>query len=146
MGECGGTELFGQLLLRSRFRRRWSIDRFAVDDGAEDLGAEKLLGRRSSDVAVEDDQVGDEAWLEAAFYRFAEFAEGGGLGISIDRFVERELFLELEGLGTGFVLAGDGGVKAAKGIDEFDGVVRAEGEDDVVVEEGLPGVGVFVAL
>ncbi len=29
---------------------------------------------------------------------------------------------------------------------ELDGVVGAEGEDDVVVEEALPGVGVFDAL
>ena len=93
-----------------------------------------MLGCRSGDVAVEDDQVGDEAGLEAAFYRFAEFAEGGGLGVGVDRLVERELFLRLEGLGTGFILASDGGVKAAKGIDEFDGVVGAEGQDDVVVE------------
>ena len=42
--------------------------------------------------------------------------------------------------------AGDGGVEAAEGIDGLDGVVGAEGEDDVVVEEGAPGVGVFDAL
>ncbi len=91
-------------------------------------------------------EVGEVAGLEAAFYFFAEFAEGGGLGVGVDRFVEGDFFLRLEGLGAGFVLAGDGGVEAAEGIDEFDGVVGAEGEDDVVVEEALPGVGVLDAL
>ena len=97
---------------------------------------EELLGCGCGDVAVEDDEVGEVAGLEAAFYFFAEFAEGGGLGVGVDRFVERDFFLRLEGLGAGFVLAGDGGVEAAEGIDELDGVVGAEGEDDVVVEEG----------
>ena len=96
---------------------------------------ENLLRSGFGDVAVEDDEVGEVAGLEAALYLFAELGEGGGLGVGVDRFVEGDLFLGLEGLGAGFVLAGDGGVEAAEGIDGFDGVVGAEGEDDVVVEE-----------
>ncbi len=96
---------------------------------------EQLLGRCGGDVAVEDDEVGEEAGFEAALLLFAELGEGAGLGVGVDRFVERDLFLRLEGLGACFVLPGDGGVEAAEGVDEFDGVVGAEGEDDVVVEE-----------
>ncbi len=77
---------------------------------------------------------------------FAELGEGGGLGVGVDGLVKRDLFLGLEGLGAGFVLASDGGVEATEGVDGFDGVVGAEGEGDVVVEEALPGVGVLDAL
>src|ERR1700760_2262075 len=52
----------------------------------------------------------------------------------------------MEGLGAGFILACDGGVEAAKGINGLHRVVGAEGEGDVMVEEALPGVGVFGAL
>ena len=97
---------------------------------------EEFLGCGFGDVAVEDDEVGEVAGFEAAFWFFCELGEGGGLGVGVDGFVEGDLFLRLEGLGAGFVHAGDGGVEAAEGIDGLDGVVGAEGEDDVVVEEG----------
>jgi len=146
MCECAGAKAFGQLLLCSCGERRIGVDGFAVDYGAKDFGVKELLRRCGRDVAVEDDEVSEKSWLETAFHFFAELAEGGGLGVGVDRFVERELFLGLEGLGTGFVLAGDRRVEATEGVDEFDGVVGAEGEDDVVVEEALPGVGVLDAF
>ncbi len=107
---------------------------------------EELLGRGSGYVAVEDDDVGEIAGFEAAFLVFAELCKGGGLGVGVDGLVEGDLFLRLEGHGAGFVLAGDGGVEAAEGIDGLHRVVGAEGEGYVVVEEGSPGVGVFGAL
>ncbi len=97
---------------------------------------EEFLGGGFGDVAVEDDEVGEVAGFEAALCFFAELGEGGALGVGVDGFVEGEFFLGLEGLGAGFVLAGDGGVEAAEGVDGLDGVVGAEGEGDVVVEEG----------
>ncbi len=48
--------------------------------------------------------------------------------------------------GAGFVLPCDGGVEAAEGIYRLHWIVSAEGEGDVVVEEGAPGVGVFGAV
>src|SRR3979490_1245008 len=125
-----GLSRCGNLVLRSCFGRLGlcgcGVDGVAVDDGAEDFGVEELLGRGGGDVAVEDNEVGEVTGFEAALHFFSEFAEGGGLGVGVDRFVERDLFLRLEGLSAGFVLAGDGGVEAAEGIDEFDGVVGAE--------------------
>ena len=97
-------------------RARWGgVDGVAADDGAEDMGVEEFAGGGVGDVAVEDDEVGEEAGFEAAFACFAELGEGGGLGVGVDGFVEGEFFLRLEGLGAGFVLAGDGGVEAAEG-------------------------------
>ena len=60
---------------------------------------EELLGSGGGDVAVEDDEVGEVAGFEAAFLMFAEFGKGGGLGVGVDGFVERDLFLRLEGHG-----------------------------------------------
>jgi len=68
------------------------------------------------------------------------------LRVGVEGFVEGDFFLGLVGFGAGFVLAGDGGVQAAEGVDGFDGVVGAESENDIVVEEGAPGVGVFDAF
>ncbi len=104
---------------------------------------EDFLRGGCGEVAVEDDEVGEEAGFEAAFAGFAELGVGGGLGVGVEGFGDGEVLLGVEGLGAGFVLAGDGGVEAAEGVDGFDGVVGAEGEGDVVVEEGAPGVGVL---
>jgi len=104
------------------------------------------VGGGRGGVGVEDDEVGEVAGFEAAFDLVAELGEGGGLGVGEEGFVERDLFLGLVGLGAGFVLAGDGGVEATEGVDGFDGVVGTEGEGDVVVEEGPPGVGVLGAV
>jgi len=128
MGKCCGAESLGQLLLGS-----CGEDGFAVDYGAEDFCVEELLRGCCGDVSVEDDDVGEIAGFEAPLYFFAELAEGRGLGVGVDGFVERDFFLGLEDLGAGFVLASDGGVKAAEGIDELDWVVGSEGEDYVVV-------------
>ena len=130
-----GLSRFNKLVLCSLGLRGCGVDGFAVDYGAEDFGVEELLGGGGGDVAVEDDEVGEVAGFEAAFHFFAELGEGGGLGVGVDGFVERDLLLRLEGLGAGFVLAGDGGVEATEGVDELDGVVGAEGEGDVVVRE-----------
>src|ERR1700678_180555 len=147
MGESCGAESFQQLVLLSGGGMpRCGEDGFAVDDGAEDFGVKELLRRCGGDVAVEDNEVGEIAGFESAFYVFAKFSVGGGLGVGVDGFVERDFFLGLEGLGAGFVLAGDGGVEAAEGIDELYRVVGAEGEDYVVVEEALPGVGVLASV
>jgi hypothetical protein len=122
----------------------WSrVDGVSVDDGLKNLCVEELLRGGGGDVAVEDDEVGEEAGLEAAFFFFAEVGEGGALGVGVKGFVEGEFFLGLVGFGPGFVLASDGGVEAAEGIDGLDGVVGAEGEGDVVGEHGAPGVGVL---
>ena len=59
---------------------------------------EELLGRGGGDVAVEDDEVGEVAGFEAALLMFAEFCEGGGLGVGVDGLVEGDLLLRLEGL------------------------------------------------
>ena len=83
MGDCCGTESLGQLL-----RGSCCEDGFAVDDCAEDFGVEDLLRRCGGDIAVKDDDVGQIGGFEAAFYFFAEFSEGGGLGVGVDGFVE----------------------------------------------------------
>ena len=88
----------------------------------------ELLGRGLEGVAIEDDDVGEEAGFEAALDVLAELGVGGGLGVGVDGFGEGDLFLRLVGGGSGFVLASDGGVEAAKGVDGFDRVVGAEGE------------------
>src|SRR6266851_4619328 len=75
-----GLSRCGNLVLGSR--GGWlsycgcGVDGFAVDDGAEDFGVEQFLGRGGGDVAVEDDEVGEIAALEATLHFFAEFAEG----------------------------------------------------------------------
>ena len=106
---------------------------------------EELLwsdGRRGN-VVVEYDEISNVARLEAAFQLFLIFSKGGGLGVGVDRFVESDFFLWLVRFGSCFVLAGDGGVETAEWVDRLDGVVGAEGQDDVVVEEGTPSVGIF---
>ena len=69
-----GLRRCGQLsLVLSLYGFRWcwcGVDGFAVDDGAQDFGVEELLGRGGGDVAVEDDEVGEVAGLEAALYSF----------------------------------------------------------------------------
>ncbi|MCU1225822.1 MAG: hypothetical protein JWQ42_3915 [Edaphobacter sp.] len=104
---------------------------------------EELLRRGGGGVVVEDDEVGEEAGFEAALLVLAELGEGRGLGVGIDGLLDRELLLRLISFGAGFVLPGDRGVEAPEWIDGFDGIVGAEGQGYVVVEEGLPGVGVF---
>ncbi len=127
-------------------RCRARVDDLAVDDGLEDLGGEEIAGGGCLEIAVENDEVGEEAGLEAAFEGFAELGEGGRLRVGEEGFGKGDALLGVKGLGAGFVLAGDGGVEAAEGIDGFDGVIGAEGEGDVVVEEGAPGVGVFGSI
>ncbi len=127
-------------------RLRSGVDGFSADDGAEDFGVEDFGGGGGEEVAVEDDEIGEEAGLEAADAGFAEFGEGGGLGVGVDGLPDGEALFGVEGLGAGFVLAGDGGIEASEGIDGFDRVVGAEGERDAVVEHGAPGVRVFGAF
>ena len=62
--------------------------------------------------------------------------------IRIKGLVEGEGLLWVKGGCTSFVLASQGGVEAAHGVDRFDGVVGTEGEGYVVLEEGAPGVGI----
>src|SRR5216683_2280935 len=96
-----GLSRCDNLVLRFRcggFCCSWcGVDGFSVDDGAEDLRVQELLGRGRGDVAVEDDEVGEVSGLEAPLHFFTEFAEGGGLGVGVHRFVERDFFLLLEG-------------------------------------------------
>ena len=96
-----------------------------------------------SDVPVEHDEVGEEAWFEASFTVFPELSEGRGLGVGIDGFRKRDALLGVEAHGAGFILTGDGGVEAAEWIDGLNGIVGAEGQDDVVVEHAAPGVRVL---
>ena len=122
------------------------VDGSASEDGAEDLCVEDLERGGGEEVAVEDDEIGEEAGFEAAEAGFAERGEGRRLGVGVDGFLDGQALLGVEGLGAGFVLAGDGGVEAAEGVDGLDGVVGAEGEGDAVREHGTPGVGVFGAF
>jgi len=88
---------------------------------------EYLLRCCFSNVAVEDYEVGEVVWFETALLVFSEFCKGRGLCVGVDGFVEGDFLLWLEGLGAGFVLAGDGGVETAEGIDGLHRVVCAEG-------------------
>src|ERR1700743_1462590 len=110
----------------------------AADDGAEHFGVEGLLWGGFGEVAVEDDEVGEVAGGELAFDLLAPLGEGGALCVGVEGFVEGEFFLRLEGLGSGFVHARDGGVKSAHGVDGLDWIVGAEGERDSVREERAP--------
>src|ERR1700722_8342516 len=64
VGDGGGAESIGQLVLHSR--GRGGVDGFAVDYGAEDFGVEELLRCRRGDVAVEDDEIGEISGFQAA--------------------------------------------------------------------------------
>ena len=114
------------------------VDGFSADHGAQDLRGEDLARGGGGEVAVEDDEIGEEAGFEAALLELAELGESGALSVGVEGFVEGDALLGVEGLGASFVLAGDGGVEPAKGTDGFDRVVGAEGEGDVVVEHGAP--------
>ena len=56
---------------------------------AQDLGSEQVVRGDGGDVAVEDDEVGEEAGFEAAFAVFAELSEGRCLGVGVDGFRKR---------------------------------------------------------
>ena len=122
------------------------VDGLAVDDGFDDLGVEELLRIGLGDVAVEDDEVCEVAFGEDPFLVFRELCVGRGLCVGVESLIESDFFLRLKGLSASFIHARGGGVEAAEGADGFDGVVGAEGEGDVVVEHGAPGVSVFAAL
>src|SRR5581483_10646793 len=97
-------------------------------------------------VAVEHHEIRQHTGAEGAFIVFREFGVGGAGGVGGNSLVNRDLLLRKVFLGASFVPAGNGGIETAEGRDGLDGIVGAEGQRDIVLQELCPGVGGARAL
>jgi hypothetical protein len=116
---------FGRERVRPQCIRslRRLVNRFATDNGAQDTGVQDLLRIGLERVAVEDNNICEKAGLKTPLGALAELGEGGGLGVGVDSFGQRDPLLWLIGSCSGLILASDRRVESPKGIDRLDRIV-----------------------
>jgi len=90
---------------------RCEVDRLAADDRAQDLGVQDFLRGGRGQVVVQHDHVGEVAGCKLALEPLLVLGEGLALRVGVERLLEGDLFLRLEGLGSGLIHAGNSRVE-----------------------------------
>lgn len=123
-------------------------DELAGEPGFEDLGLHEVVDGAGQGIAIQEDEVGEFAGLQAASVFFGFEEDGVVAGVEADGFFACEGVLDVDGGVELAGFAGDGGPHAEPGvvgIDAAEGadflhVIAAAADDDFLIEAGTEGL------
>src|ERR1700687_385595 len=106
------------------------VDSAAADHGAKDFGLQIVGWLDFGQVVRKNKEVGIFADFELALLPFLEFSVGRAGGVTANAILQRDFFLGLPAASGSAVgkLPRDASVEPAEGANDFNGIVRAEGQ------------------